>query len=255
MMPKSKRCTKCKVEKLLEEFNKQKPGKFGRGAQCKVCMAEYREANREQRRQYLAANRERLSEQKRQYNEANREKISEQRRRYREGNREKIAEQKRRYYEANREKISEKERRYYEENRERIAERCSQYNGKNSERIAAQKRQYYEANREQIVAQKRQYNEANREKRSEWRRQNPEKGAANCAKRKAAKLNRTPAWSDLEHIKLFYEARQAISEATGKEYHVDHMIPLRGKTVSGLHVPGNLQIIPAERNMSKKNRF
>jgi len=184
MMPNSKICTKCKVEKLLEEFNKQKPGKFARASRCKVCMAEYREANREQRRQYHEANRERIAERQRQYTEANRE------------------------------------------------------------RIAEQKRRYYEENRERITEQKRQYNEAN-----------PEKLAANNAKRKAVKICRTPAWSDLEHIKLFYEARQSISEATGRIFHVDHMIPLQGKTVSGLHVPSNLQIIPAEHNLRKKNRF
>lgn len=199
MTPKSKICRKCGVEKLLDEFDKNKAGKFGRRSQCKVCMAEYREANREKARGYA--------------------------RRYREENPEKIAEQK---------------RRYYEENREQIAE---------------QKRRYYEENRDQIVEQKRQYNEANRGKRQEWVRQNPEKNAANTAKRRAAKLNRTPAWADLETIKLFYETRQAISEATGRLFHVDHEIPLQGKTVSGLHVPSNLQIIPAEHNIAKGNRF
>ena len=89
----------------------------------------------------------------------------------------------------------------------------------------------------------------------EYHQKNRDKSTARNAKRKASKLNRTPSWADLDHIKQFYEARQAISEATGRDYHVDHEIPLQGETVSGLHVPGNLQIIPAERNMSKSNRF
>jgi len=131
----------------------------------------------------------------------------------------------------------------------------AEYYGKNRERLREQERQYREENRERVRERNRQYYEANHEKISEWRRQNAEKIAAFSAKRRAAKICRTPAWSDLEHIKLFYEARQAISEATGRDYHVDHEIPLQGKTVSGLHVPSNLQIIPAEHNLRKKNRF
>ena len=214
MMPKSKICNKCGVEKPLDEFNRNKSKKFGRASHCKVCVAEY-----------YGKNRERLREQERQYREENRERVRE------------------------------RNRQYYEENRERLLEQQRQYREENRERLREKKRQYTEANHELVLERNRQYREANHEKISEWRRQNAEKIAAFSAKRRAAKICRTPAWSDLEHIKLFYEARQAISEATGRDYHVDHEIPLQGKTVSGLHVPSNLQIIPAEHNLRKKNRF
>ena len=72
MMPKSKICTKCKVEKPLDEFHKRKIGKFGRQPRCKVCVAKY-----------YGENREKILEQSRRYYEENREKILETNRQYR----------------------------------------------------------------------------------------------------------------------------------------------------------------------------
>jgi len=68
------------------------------------------------------------------------------------------------------------------------------------------------------------------------------------AKRKAAKLPRTPIWCDLEAIKQVY--------ATCPEgYHVDHIIPLQGELVSGLHIASNLQHMTAKDNSEKHNRY
>lgn len=88
-----------------------------------------------------------------------------------------------------------------------------------------------------------------------WRLANLDKDAAAKAKRRSAKLQRTPLWVDLEKIKQVYAQAQAMTEMMGKPYHVDHVIPLRGKTVSGLHVHSNLQILPGAENMKKRNRF
>lgn len=91
-----------------------------------------------------------------------------------------------------------------------------------------------------------------------YREKNPHKNAELCMRRKAAKDMRTPSWLTEEHefaISEIYELRKLRSEATGVEQHVDHIVPLRGKTVSGLHVPWNLQVIPASENLSKSNSF
>ena len=58
----------------------------------------------------------------------------------------------------------------------------------------------------------------------------------------------TPPWANLEDILSFYDNRPA-------GYHVDHVIPLRGRDVCGLHVRANLQYLPASENLSKGNRL
>lgn len=76
-------------------------------------------------------------------------------------------------------------------------------------------------------------------------------------KRRASQLQRTPVWLNLGNfleIESIYQYCAALRQS-GLNYHVDHIIPLQGKTVSGLHVPWNLQVIHAAENMSKSNRM
>ena len=68
------------------------------------------------------------------------------------------------------------------------------------------------------------------------------------SKRRASKLQRTPAWADLEAIKQFYLN-------CPKGYHVDHIVPLQGVNVSGFHVLNNLQYLTAFENNSKGNKY
>lgn len=90
--------------------------------------------------------------------------------------------------------------------------------------------------------------EESRAKAREWVNTHKPQVAAAAAARHAAKLQRTPKWSDLEAIKKIYEE-------CPKGHHVDHIIPLRGALVSGLHVPNNLQYLPAAENIRKHNYF
>lgn len=71
---------------------------------------------------------------------------------------------------------------------------------------------------------------------------------ANVAKYKAKKLLATPAWADLDKIREFYAN-------CPEGYHVDHIIPLQGEYISGLHVENNLQYLLARDNLSKGNKF
>jgi hypothetical protein len=92
----------------------------------------------------------------------------------------------------------------------------------------------------------------------EWDKAN--KGRVNFlnSKRYASKLLRTPAWlteDDLIHIRCLYQVAAMRSRESGQKWHVDHIIPLQGETVSGLHVPSNLRVIPATENLRKYNNY
>lgn len=81
---------------------------------------------------------------------------------------------------------------------------------------------------------------------------------ANDAKRHAAKMHRTPAWltkDDYWMIEQAYELAFLRTKMFGFPWHVDHVLPLQGKYVSGLHTPFNLQVIPAVVNVTKANKF
>ena len=78
------------------------------------------------------------------------------------------------------------------------------------------------------------------------------------AKRRAAKLNATPSWLTEDDDFMFneiYEMAKIRTTDTGVEHHVDHIVPLQGKNVSGLHVWWNLQLLPASENISKSNKW
>jgi len=108
------------------------------------------------------------------------------------------------------------------------------------EREREYKRKYREKNKEQLKA----YNKA-------WAKRNPGKVTAYSREYQALKLNRIPKWLSVEDrnkIKDIYDKRP-------EGFHVDHIIPLKGKNISGLHVPWNLQYLPARENVKKSNKF
>lgn len=127
----------------------------------------------------------------------------------------------------------------------------------NPEKSRQKTRAWHEANREKSREASRNYRAANAEKMRHldraWAAANPEKKNAINAKRRAAKHNATPAWADIDEILSFYEEAARLTAATGIDHHVDHIVPLQGGTVCGLHVTWNLRVIPARENLAKKN--
>jgi len=107
-----------------------------------------------------------------------------------------------------------------------------------------------------------EYAQANRAKlreiASKWQKNNKGKVNANTALRHTAKMQRKPKWllkEDKEYIRCIYQLAAMRNRESDQQWHVDHIVPLQGETVSGLHVPWNLRVVPAVENMRKNNRF
>lgn len=65
----------------------------------------------------------------------------------------------------------------------------------------------------------------------------------------------TPVWANIDAMVKFYEQAAYLSAKTGVLHHVDHIIPLQGGNVCGLHVETNLQVLPWAVNVAKGNKI
>lgn len=126
----------------------------------------------------------------------------------------------------------------------------------------AKQKEYYQNNKDAFRIRYLAWKKANPEKVSVYAKKSRQKNKARVnaenAKRHTEKLNRIPKWltkDDLWLIKEAYKLAQLRSELFGFEWHVDHIIPLQGKNVSGLHIITNLQVIPGKENLLKANSF
>jgi hypothetical protein len=100
--------------------------------------------------------------------------------------------------------------------------------------------------------------ECNSAKKKMWKAQNRHKVVASHNERRASKICATPPWLTKEHrarIEAIYLQAQIYTEVTGVPFHVDHIVPLKGKNVCGLHVPWNLRSIKGEENIRKSNKI
>jgi hypothetical protein len=119
----------------------------------------------------------------------------------------------------------------------------------NKDRQKATAAAWYAANKERRLAATKEWKIANPEKQrayhSAWKKRNPKKVVASVL---ARRRNRRPNWADVTAIRNFY-----LNTPPG--HHVDHVIPLHGRRVSGLHTLENLQYLPAKLNLRKSNAW
>lgn len=117
-------------------------------------------------------------------------------------------------------------------------------NEERKRRAVARTKAWQAANPEKVKAHAR----ANRQR-------NPDKQSAKTMRRNAQKIQATPSWASAQAIARHYESARHLTEVTGHVHHVDHIVPLRGKTVCGLHVEHNLRVVPHYINTRKSNRL
>lgn len=131
-----------------------------------------------------------------------------------------------------------------------------QYYQANKDKMLKQIKDRYEIKKEEIKPKMREYSkiyhQLNKEKRNkqiaEWKKNNLHVRRVYEANRRAFKLKATPSWSNKKDIKEFYFN-------CPKGFEVDHIIPLKGKNVCGLHVLNNLQYLTKSENCRKRNKL
>jgi len=148
---------------------------------------------------------------------------------------------------------------YYKENKDIILKRNKVWSAANKNVIKENRRIYHKKNRDVILKKQREYyfktKETRKEKDHIYYINNKNKSFAKAAKRRANKLQAMPIWANKKYISLWFKFAKIESERTGRKVHVDHIIPLKGILVCGLHCEDNLQLLFAKENISKSNKL
>lgn len=239
-MARMKTCSRCSQDKPLDAFTKDRRRKDGLNVYCRTCTraavanyaSRYPEAERERGKRWYVENKERVAKKNRQWFQANPGKAAEYCAKWRQADPERARRLQREWYRQNRIAQLADDKRRRTENLDYFLER---------------ERASYARNRD-----------ARLERSATWRQANKPRVAFYAAQRRAAILERTPAWLTSEHffeMEIFFWYSAFLQESTGVPHHVDHAVPLRGKKVSGLNVPWNLQVLSKPENLKKSNRY
>lgn len=180
-------------------------------------------------------------------------------------NREQELLKRREWYAKNRDRVRAEVRAKYEQDaqfRESVKARAKDWTVENKGRKTLTDKAWKEANKHKRAEIDRLWVESNRERirqyKKKWQDNNKAYMANYQAHLRTLRMQRTPLWlsqEDLEQIRSIYHLANKKTKDTGVYWHVDHIVPLQGKNVSGLHVPQNLRVITADENRRKSNKW
>lgn len=232
-----KTCSCCKTDKLLSDFYKDSYKKSGLSSRCIICT-------RKEVKKWRKENPKKRAEADKRYSKKYPEKMRENAAKWRFNNPEKAKLVSKKYrqkqrQQSNLEEIREKARIYYKANPERFKKYYQSFREKHSVLHRERARKWAANNRERV-----------RLNVSKWQKANVGKVRAMSRKRALYKLKAIPKWANLRRIESIYKAA-----AQKLGFVVDHIIPLQGKTVCGLHVENNLSIILCRENSEKSNKL
>lgn len=217
----TKTCSMCGVAKPTELFGSwgnTRPGKVK--AQCRECL-------NSRKREWHSKNSEYAHARNKTWLSDNQEK----RKAYR-------AEYAPVYRLVNGEKLRERSRSSYRANPEKYKAAAKDWARSNKSKVVKASREYYQANQVNIKARVR-----------EWGANNPTLCRVYSARRRARSAR--TLWSSQAALESIYASARGVERATGVRYVVDHIYPLAGKTVCGLHCEANLRVIPFSVNARK----
>lgn len=213
-----KKCSCCEQEKPLDRFSINRRASNGLCAKCKDCQKAYNDANKLRKADVGRA--------------------------YRTSMGDALKDKKKAWILSNREWKRESNRRWTSANPEKAKQSLIDWRERNPGRAHILRKEWVVRNPERAAALSK-----------ESRIRNKHKIAERLAARRAALAKATPSWANKEKIRDYYKTADALGMWTGEWHHVDHIVPLRGKTVRGLHVESNLQILTQSENVRKSAKW
>jgi hypothetical protein len=168
------------------------------------------------------------------------------------------------YRKQHKKQIAEYHRGWNKRNKEHVAKRSAEYRRRPEvrERIKAQQHDWYAEHATAIQAKRKARLEANpeikkrqREYELRYARLNKDIWNAKTNRRRVKRVSATPKWANSKAIRGFYAKAARLTAQTGIKHVVDHVVPLQGKNVCGLHVENNLRVVTEKVNLEKFNKF
>jgi hypothetical protein len=228
-------CRVCGEQKGPEGFPSDKKRKTGLSTRCSVCTRAYWNA-------WVASNKDKHKGTVAKYRARTAERSRERNRDWNRANPEKARAASSAWKKNNPERNRENQRKLRAKDPERARERARNWYALNSEKALEWGAEWRKSHRTIYLRVLKEYRASNRESRA-------------ALERVRALRKRPPPWvSRADLIEIYREARSATCR-TGVLHVVDHIYPLRGKFVSGLHCPSNLQVIAADVNSRKSNKL